>query len=65
MSDEKCSKFHRRYKGVEGMKYRCDEWSLHREIELHLQLTKLLLFTLRISVEFGKRSKRITRRRDV
>lgn len=47
------------------MKYRCDEWSLYREIELHLRLTKLLLFTLRISVEFGGRSKRITRRRDV
>lgn len=47
------------------MKYRCDEWSLHREIELRLQLTKLLFLTLRISVEFGRRSKGITRRRDV
>lgn len=47
------------------MKYRCDEWSLHREIELHLQLTKLLFFTLRISVKFGRPSKRITCRRDV
>lgn len=47
------------------MKYRFDEWSLHREIELYLQLTKLLFFTLRVRVEFGRRSKRITRRRDV